>query len=675
MLKARDAQGRAQLDAACISPVLPPALDPTRWRVRAARRLPAVPHRILRGHKKWVTNLVAAKTPEGRELLVSTSADRTVRIWDPATGEQLARLKGHKANILGLCLLDDRIVTGSDDATLRVWDVTSGEQVGEPIRVDVDAVRQVISWRHDGRAFVSARCYRKGADVILTWDATTWEQVGSPIRDKKRELTDLTFLQVEGQPLLLALAADFDKYRSLIQFWDPFTGEKHQDAVKLPHEFSTGLAVLPDGLLAMVHNENRTLLVDPTVRERVGRPFKHKGGEVSALTWFSDGDATRLVTVVSSSVSCPEDPRVCIWDLDSGELLHQFPTGHIGRVDRLVSLDEGRSLAAASTDGTIRVWDLAEARDHRPEGFTGREGYPGVVQHLPTGSGAGLLVASGWVWDASTGALVHAFEGDIEDDAVHIDPDGTATLLRLDAEGQVAVWDPAQAAVIRSFHTDEEYSHLVPEPGGTRLACRGLGSRVDLLDIATGEKLDSFTLAEESYDDAEHVAWLPGEDGARIGAIFYRSFIIWNPATGERSTHPVPGDGFFDQAVVLPGGRLAFTPPDGHPAFAGLRVVDADITPSSPQLAGSKDQNEAVPLAGPEGSDRLATCGTAGIIRVWDLTTGEQLFKADLGVKLVSLAALPDGALAVGLEDGWAIIELPTGLPSSTVADPPAAAR
>lgn len=639
-----------------------------------ARRLPAVPHRVLRGHKRWVTNLVALRTPDGRELLVSTGDDHTVRIWDPTTNTQLARLKGHRAKILGLCLVDDRIVTGCDDATLRVWDPVTGEQVGDPIRVDVDAVRQVIGWRHDERVLVSALCYgRKGHDLILTWDATTWKQIGTPIREKKLDLTDLTMLEIDGQPLLSALAADLFKDRSFIQFWDPVTGEKHGNAVKLPHEFSTDLQVLPDGLLAVIHDDRRVLLVDPATRERVGRPFKHKGGEVSTLTSFDDDGATRLVTIVSVTPSHGKKPRVCIWDLASGKVLHQFPTGHIGRVDRLVTFDEGRSLAAASTDGTIRIWDLAEARDHRPEGFTGHEGYPGVVQHLPTGSGAGLLVASGGVWNASTGALIHAFEGDVEDHAVHIGPDGTATLLRLDEEGQVTVWDPSQAAVIHSFHTDVGYSYLDPEPGGTRLACRGLGPTVDLRDIATGEKLASLTVTEESYDDVEHVVWLPGEDGTRIGAIFYRSFIIWNPATGERSTHPVPGDGFFEGAIALPGGRLAFTHTrllDGY-----LAIVNADLTPSDPQLAGSKDQTEAVPLAGPEGSDWLATCGEAGIIRVWDLATGDQLFKADLGVRLVSLAALPDGALAVGFEDGWAIIELPTGLPSSTVADPPAAAH
>lgn len=145
--------------------------------------------------------------------------------------------------------------------------------------------------------------------------------------------------------------------------------------MKLPHEFSTELRVLPDGLLAVVHDAKRVLLVDPATGERVGKSLKYKGGEVSTLTWFDDDGATRLVTVVSNNLVCADDPAIRIWDLASGKVLHRFPTGHIGRVDRLVTFDEGRSLAAASTDGTIRIWDLVEARNHRPEGFTGCEGY------------------------------------------------------------------------------------------------------------------------------------------------------------------------------------------------------------------------------------------------------------------------------------------------------------
>ena len=40
----------------------------------------------LTGHTDAVTGVVAFAAADGRSLLATTSADRTVRIWDPASG-------------------------------------------------------------------------------------------------------------------------------------------------------------------------------------------------------------------------------------------------------------------------------------------------------------------------------------------------------------------------------------------------------------------------------------------------------------------------------------------------------------------------------------------------------------------------------------------------------------
>jgi hypothetical protein len=76
----------------------------------------------LKGHTGFVNGV--AVTPDGARI-VTGSADKTVRVWDAHTGDELLQLKGHAATILAVAVTPNggRIVTGSDDNTARVWDM------------------------------------------------------------------------------------------------------------------------------------------------------------------------------------------------------------------------------------------------------------------------------------------------------------------------------------------------------------------------------------------------------------------------------------------------------------------------------------------------------------------------------------------------------------------------
>lgn len=53
------------------------------------------------------------------DLIVSGSTDRTIRVWDIATGTCLHTLYGHTSTVRCLALHGDIIVSGSRDATVR----------------------------------------------------------------------------------------------------------------------------------------------------------------------------------------------------------------------------------------------------------------------------------------------------------------------------------------------------------------------------------------------------------------------------------------------------------------------------------------------------------------------------------------------------------------------------
>ena len=67
---------------------------------------------------------------------VSGSEDRTVRVWDLASGVCERVLEGHTNRAWSVAVLPDgtRAVSGSDDGTVRVWDLASGSCAGFTVR-------------------------------------------------------------------------------------------------------------------------------------------------------------------------------------------------------------------------------------------------------------------------------------------------------------------------------------------------------------------------------------------------------------------------------------------------------------------------------------------------------------------------------------------------------------
>ncbi|MEV7326785.1 hypothetical protein AB0N27_01505, partial [Micromonospora sp. NPDC093244] len=79
----------------------------------------------LTGHTSWVSAVAVLPNPDGRHRLVSTG-DETVRVWDPDTGIELARLTGHTSWVSAVAVLpcqgnQYRIVSGSSDRSVLVW--------------------------------------------------------------------------------------------------------------------------------------------------------------------------------------------------------------------------------------------------------------------------------------------------------------------------------------------------------------------------------------------------------------------------------------------------------------------------------------------------------------------------------------------------------------------------
>ena len=83
------------------------------------------PKRVLHGHNHFVSDVVISSDGQ---FALSSSWDKTLRLWDLNTGLTTRRFVGHTADVLSVSFSADnrQIVSGSRDRTIKLWN-TLGE--------------------------------------------------------------------------------------------------------------------------------------------------------------------------------------------------------------------------------------------------------------------------------------------------------------------------------------------------------------------------------------------------------------------------------------------------------------------------------------------------------------------------------------------------------------------
>jgi WD40 repeat protein len=318
-------------------------------------------------------------TPDGK-VLISSSGDQTIRLWDWSTFKQTGVLCGHLDEVDGLALAPNgrTLVSRCKDGSIYLWDVTKisrhpGYQT-LPSRLDYSSA----VFTPDGRSILGADMnggvalwdaftltetrrlrgdFTKGIDIIISPDAR-WLMQGDAagrlrVWDARNGLEITNFLAAPGR--FDAWITDNGKFlmtryspatNNVLEAWNTDTWQRQGSLNLAFKNFTWAFATSRPNFFVIA--TDRALRLFDVTKFNDAPPLIESQGNVLAVATSPD-DRMLAVAYVDGSVR--------LWDMGTLKLLDSLKGFLLAATSVAFSHDSRRLAASSNGQEAVKLWD------------------------------------------------------------------------------------------------------------------------------------------------------------------------------------------------------------------------------------------------------------------------------------------------------------------------------